>query len=123
MEYVKAGSVADTTPPPAPSRVRVSAKAGGAEITWEAEADFESGIGGFAILRDGQELAKLPGEAAGERLRAATVSRDVIPRHAGASGRRNAICGPDRQGGREAYLCRRNDQQRRTALETDDAMN
>src|SRR6266851_1790940 len=32
----------------------------GAEITWEAEADFESGIGGFVILRDGQELAKLP---------------------------------------------------------------
>ena len=61
MEYVKTGTVADTTPPPAPSRVRVSAKAGdGAEITWEAEADFESGIGGFAILRDGQELAKLP---------------------------------------------------------------
>ncbi len=61
MEYVKTGTVADTTPPPAPSRVRVSAKAAdGAEITWEAEADFESGIGGFAILRDGQELAKLP---------------------------------------------------------------
>jgi hypothetical protein len=61
MEYVKTGTVADTTPPPAPSRVRASAKAGsGVEITWEAEADFESGIGGFAILRDGQELAKLP---------------------------------------------------------------
>jgi hypothetical protein len=61
MEHVKTGTVADTTPPPAPSRVRVSAKAGdGAEITWEAEADFESGIGGFAILRDGQALAKLP---------------------------------------------------------------
>ena len=41
--------------------MRVAAKAGeGAEITWNAEADFESGIGGFAILRDGQELAKLP---------------------------------------------------------------
>ena len=61
MEYVKTGTVSDTTPPPAPSRVRVSAKAGdGVEITWEAEADFESGIGGFAILRDGQELATLP---------------------------------------------------------------
>lgn len=61
MEYVKTGTASDTTPPPAPSRVRVSAKAGdAAEITWEAEADFESGIGGFAILRNGQELAKLP---------------------------------------------------------------
>ena len=73
MEYVKTGTVADTTPPSAPSRVRVSARAdGGAEITWEAEADFESGIGGFAILRDGQELAKLPeklpANAYGKRL-------------------------------------------------------
>jgi hypothetical protein len=42
----------------APSRVRFSAKADdGVEITWDAEADFESGIGGFAILRDGQEPA------------------------------------------------------------------
>ena len=32
----------------------------GAEIVWTAEADFESGIGGFIVLRDGQELAKLP---------------------------------------------------------------
>ena len=55
------GTVADTTPPPAPFRVRASAKAGdGVEITWEAEADFESGISGFVILRDGQELVKLP---------------------------------------------------------------
>jgi hypothetical protein len=61
MEYVKTGTVGDTTPPPDPSRVRVSAMAGDAvEITWDAEADFESGIGGFAILRDGHELAKLP---------------------------------------------------------------
>ena len=28
MEYVKTGTVADTTPPPAPSRVRVLEKAG-----------------------------------------------------------------------------------------------
>ena len=41
-------------------RGRVSAVGGAAEIAWEAEADFESGIGGFAILRDGQELVKLP---------------------------------------------------------------
>src|SRR5204863_4681345 len=57
----KTGRVSDTTSPPSPSRVRVSDMAGEAvEITWEAEADFESGIGGFVILRDGQELAKLP---------------------------------------------------------------
>src|SRR5204862_486859 len=52
----------DTTQPPDPRRWRVWDKAvdGGAEMTWEAEADFASGIRGFALLRDGQELAKLP---------------------------------------------------------------
>jgi pimeloyl-ACP methyl ester carboxylesterase len=32
----------------------------GNEITWDAEADFESGIGGFIILRDRRGLARLP---------------------------------------------------------------
>ncbi len=64
MEYVKTGTVSDTTPPPAPAHVRVSSNAGdGIEITWDAAADFESGVGGFVILRDGQELAKLPEKA------------------------------------------------------------
>lgn len=61
MEYVKTGTVGDTTPPPAPSHVRISPSAGeGTEIAWDAAVDFESGIGGFVILRDGQELVKLP---------------------------------------------------------------
>jgi 6-bladed beta-propeller len=63
-EYVKIGSSSDTTPPPAPTNVKVWPKGAkgeeGAEIVWTAEADFESGIGGFIVLRDGQELAKLP---------------------------------------------------------------
>jgi pimeloyl-ACP methyl ester carboxylesterase len=61
MEYVKTGATSDTTPPPAPFHVQVSAKGDqGTEIVWEAEADFESGIGGFIVLRDGKELAKVP---------------------------------------------------------------
>jgi hypothetical protein len=32
----------------------------GNEITWEAEADFVSGLGGFIVLRDGHGIAKLP---------------------------------------------------------------
>ena len=61
MEYVKTGAVGDTTPPPAPNHVQVSSKGEqGTEIVWSADADFESGIGGFVVLRDGQELAKLP---------------------------------------------------------------
>jgi hypothetical protein len=64
MEYVKTGAVSDTTPPPAPTNVRAWPKGAkgedGTEIVWSAEADFESGIRGFIVLRDGQELAKLP---------------------------------------------------------------
>jgi pimeloyl-ACP methyl ester carboxylesterase len=64
MEYVRTGVVGDTTPPPAPANVKVFPKGAkgeeGAEIVWTAVADFESGIGGFIVLRDGQELARLP---------------------------------------------------------------
>ena len=64
MEYVQMGAVSDTTPPPAPFNVRAWPKGAkgeaGTEIVWNAEADFESGIGGFVVLRDGRELAKLP---------------------------------------------------------------
>ena len=60
MEYVKTGAVDDTTPPPAPVDVTATPNAKGIEITWNAEADSESGIGGFIILRGGQELATLP---------------------------------------------------------------
>jgi hypothetical protein len=49
MEYVKTGAVSDG-----------DKGEKGIEVTWTAEADFESGIGGFIILRDGQELARLP---------------------------------------------------------------
>src|SRR6266567_880342 len=67
MEYVKTGATSDTTPPPAPFNVRVSPRGDqGKEISWSAEADFESGIGGFIIMRDGQELAKVPEKPVGK---------------------------------------------------------
>src|SRR5258706_12779779 len=67
MEYVKTGAVGDTTPPSAPSHVRVSAKSEqSAEITWSVEADFESGIRQFIILRDGEELAVVPQKPVGK---------------------------------------------------------
>lgn len=56
MQYVKDTAVADTTPPPAPMNVRVS----GNEVSWEAEADLESGLASFVIERDGKVLAALP---------------------------------------------------------------
>jgi len=56
MQYVKDTKVTDTTPPPAPTNLRVQ----GNELSWEAEADLESGLAGFIIERDGQFLANLP---------------------------------------------------------------
>jgi len=61
MEYVKTGATADSSPPPVPTDVRVFSKGEqGNEITWNSEVDFESGLGGFILRRDGKELAKLP---------------------------------------------------------------
>ena len=61
--YNKTGRPSDTTPPPAPTDVRVSANG---ELTWNAEADLESGLGGFAIERDGTEIAHLPEKPVGK---------------------------------------------------------
>jgi hypothetical protein len=67
MEYVKQGSTNDTTPPPAPTRVTVSRKSENqVEITWDAEADFESGLAGFIIERDGKPLVQVPEKAVGK---------------------------------------------------------
>jgi hypothetical protein len=57
-QYVKDTEVSDTTPPPAPTNLRVS----GNELSWEAEADLESGLANFIIERDGQFLANHPEE-------------------------------------------------------------
>lgn len=65
-EYVKTGGISDLTPPPAPFNVKVAAKADqGIEITWEAEADFESGLQAFVIQRDGKDLAQVPEKPVG----------------------------------------------------------
>src|SRR5262249_2131125 len=52
-EYVRVGSVGDTTPPPAPFNVKAMAKDDGSvEVSWDVEADLESGLGGFILQRD-----------------------------------------------------------------------
>ena len=57
--YVKDTAVPDTTPPPAPTGLRVT----GAELAWESEADLESGIAHFIIERDGKEIGRVPDQA------------------------------------------------------------
>jgi hypothetical protein len=56
-EYIKTGDITDNTPPPSPTNVHVNKKG---VLSWKAEADFESGIGGFVIERNGKELVRLP---------------------------------------------------------------
>ena len=59
-EYVKTGATNDTTPPPAPFNVATKAIAEGVELTWDAHADFESGIRQFLIKKDGQVVGRVP---------------------------------------------------------------
>jgi pimeloyl-ACP methyl ester carboxylesterase len=56
MQYVKDTQVTDSTPPPAPTNVRLRDNV----LSWEADADLESGLAGFVIERDGIVLAKVP---------------------------------------------------------------
>ncbi|GAB4147535.1 MAG: hypothetical protein Tsb009_20790 [Planctomycetaceae bacterium] len=60
-EFIRTGAVGDQTPPPAPQHVRAERTANGNVIvTWNAEADFESGIRGFVIERDGKRVGQIP---------------------------------------------------------------
>lgn len=59
-EYVRTGAVSDTTPPPAPTKLKVTQTNGKPTLTWDAQADMESGVAGFSIARDGVEIARLP---------------------------------------------------------------
>ena len=61
--YNSTGRPADVTPPPSPKNVRLN---GEGELTWSAEADLESGLGGFLIERDGREIARLPEKPVGK---------------------------------------------------------
>lgn len=58
MQYVKDTKVADETPPPAPTNVQLR----GNQLTWDCEADLESGLAYFIIQRDGKVLTKVPEE-------------------------------------------------------------
>lgn len=61
MQYVKDTFITDKTPPPAPTNVHVK----GNELSWDAEADLESGLASFIIERDGKVLTNVPEEGKG----------------------------------------------------------
>jgi pimeloyl-ACP methyl ester carboxylesterase len=54
--YIADTAIPDTTPPPAPTSLRVT----GNVLAWEAVADPESGLAAFVIERDGRRIATLP---------------------------------------------------------------
>lgn len=56
IRYGMDTAIPDVTPPPAPTNLRIN----GSDLTWEAEADLESGIAHFIIERDGEMLATVP---------------------------------------------------------------
>ncbi|WP_168563905.1 PHB depolymerase family esterase [Crateriforma spongiae] len=58
-EFIRTGEVADTTPPPQPKMV----SAEGNQVRWQAEADLESGIAAFVILKDGSRIGRVPEES------------------------------------------------------------
>src|SRR5207302_10924592 len=55
--YVKDTAVPDTSPSSTPTNLRVT----GNVLTWDAEADPESGLAGFVVERDGKVLADVGG--------------------------------------------------------------
>lgn len=65
-EYVRTGATSDTTPPPSPIHVEVRHRIPAeVELTWEAHADFESGLSGFIVQRDGVEIGRVPEKPVG----------------------------------------------------------
>ena len=56
MRYVKDTAIPDKTPPPAPFGLQVT----GNRISWQAEADFESGISHFIIRKNGKVIGQVP---------------------------------------------------------------
>lgn len=55
-QYVENTEVTDETPPPAPYNLELKEGV----LTWDADADLESGLSHFVILRNGQEIASVP---------------------------------------------------------------
>ena len=59
-EFVKTGAVSDSTPPPAVTSLTTKATDPGILVRWNVDADFESGIQQFLILRNGKEVGRVP---------------------------------------------------------------
>jgi hypothetical protein len=66
LEYTKTGAISDSTAPPPAFAVNAVRKADqSVELSWDAKADFESGIKAFVIQRDGKEIGQVPSKPVG----------------------------------------------------------
>jgi pimeloyl-ACP methyl ester carboxylesterase len=62
-EFVTTGTVTDDTPPPAPFNVKSAGIYNACiEVTWNADADIESGIAHFNIYKNGILAGRIPSE-------------------------------------------------------------
>jgi len=61
QELSRRGSIADGTPPPAPTDVTLTKDGDRWKLTWQAEADVESGIGSFRIYRGDEMIGEVKG--------------------------------------------------------------
>ena len=61
QDFSKRGSIADGTPPPAPTNVQIKETETGWNVIWDAEADLESGIGAFRIYRGDTMIGEVRG--------------------------------------------------------------
>ena len=59
-EFLRHGIVRDSTAPTAPHVLTARSVDGATRLSWQADADFESGLGGFRIERDGVTIARIP---------------------------------------------------------------
>ncbi len=58
--FLRRGSVPDSSPPATPRSLTASEDGDSIVLTWRADPDFESGLGGFRIERNGETIARLP---------------------------------------------------------------
>ena len=85
MQFRKDTNVTDTTPPPSPSRVIAQ----GGRLTWTADADLESGIEKFVVMRNGEFLAEVTGGK--NRFGRPLFSKPSVQRYASPTSGKNGV--------------------------------
>lgn len=64
-QFVTSGFVDDTTAPPKVTSLQATRSTDGVWLSWNPVADFESGLRGFRVIRDGNTVAELPDKPVG----------------------------------------------------------